>query len=145
MENAGDSWASLQRAVDRVVAIIQTDPNKERIDRVITRWIKRHLNRLSAEVNLEQLNSLIEDKDMLAENLENLVKKERLQGIEQGIQQGIQQGYQKAQAEVEAAEKRMIRTVINMLQAGLSDDQVVAIADITPEELKAIKAQQSQH
>ena len=149
MENAGDSWASLQRAVDRVVAIIQADPNKERIDRVITRWIKRHLNRLSAEVNLEQLNSLIEDKDMLAENLENLVKKERLQGIEQGIQQGIQQGmqqgYQKAQAEVEAAEKRMIRTVINMLQAGLSDDQVVAIADITPEELKAIKAQQSQH
>ena len=145
VENAGDSWASLQRAVDRVVAIIQADPNKERIDRVITRWIKRHLNRLSAEVNLEQLNSLIEDKDMLAENLENLVKKERLQGIEQGIQQGIQQGYQKAQAEVEAAEKRMIRTVINMLQAGLSDDQVVAIADITPEELKAIKAQQSQH
>ncbi|WP_169449682.1 Rpn family recombination-promoting nuclease/putative transposase [Oceanospirillum beijerinckii] len=145
VENAGDSWATLQRAVDRVVAIIQADPNKERIDRVITRWIKRHLNRLSAEVNLEQLNSLIEDKDMLAENLENLVKKERLQGIEQGIQQGMQQGYQKAQAEVEAAEKRMIRTVINMLQAGLSDDQVVAIADITPEELKAIKAQQSQH
>jgi len=46
---------------------------------VIIRWIKRHLQRLRAEINLDQLNSLIEDKDMLAENLENLVKKERLE------------------------------------------------------------------
>ncbi|CAM4298126.1 hypothetical protein VRRI112168_19490 [Vreelandella rituensis] len=77
VENAGESWEALQQAVDRIVAIIQADPNKERIDRVITRWIKRHLQRLGAEVNLDQLNSLVEDKDMLAENLENLVQKER--------------------------------------------------------------------
>ncbi|BBI52273.1 hypothetical protein HORIV_46940 [Vreelandella olivaria] len=75
VENAGESWETLQRAVDRIVTIIKTDPNKERIDKVITRWIKRHLQRLGAEVNLEQLNSLVEDKDMLAENLENLVQK----------------------------------------------------------------------
>ena len=143
VENAGDSWASLQRAVDRVVAIIQADPNKERVDRVITRWIKRHLNRLSAEVNLEQLNSLIEDKDMLAENLENLVKKERLEGIEQGMQQGMQQGIQ--QGMQQGVQRGIYKVALNMLQAGLSDDQVIAIADITPEELKAIKAQQSQH
>jgi len=45
-----------------------------------THWILRHLQRLGAEVNLEQLNSLVEDKDMLAENLENWAQKERAEG-----------------------------------------------------------------
>ena len=88
VENAGESWEALQNAVDRVVAIIQATPNKERIDRIITRWLKRHLYRLGAEVNLDRLDSLMEDKDMLAENLENLVKKERLEGRQEGRQEG---------------------------------------------------------
>ena len=88
MENAGASWETLQQAVDRIVTIIQAAPNKERIDKVITRWIKRHLQRLGADINLEQLESLVEDKAMLAENLENLVKKERLQGRQEGRQEG---------------------------------------------------------
>lgn len=33
--------------------------------KVITRWIKRHLQQLGAEVNLEQLNSLVEDSSKL--------------------------------------------------------------------------------
>jgi phenylalanyl-tRNA synthetase beta subunit len=61
VENAGLSWEALQQAVDRVVAIIQADPNKERIDRIITRWLKRHLQRVApkARLDLEQLNSLV--------------------------------------------------------------------------------------
>ncbi|MCG5517336.1 MULTISPECIES: Rpn family recombination-promoting nuclease/putative transposase, partial [unclassified Ectothiorhodospira] len=88
VENAGESWEALQRAVDRVVAIIQVDPHKERIDRIITRWLKRHLHRLGAGVNLERLESLVEDKDMLAESLENLVKKERQESEQLGIEKG---------------------------------------------------------
>jgi len=38
-------------------------------DRIITRWLKRHLTRLGAGIHLNQLDSLVEDKDMLAENL----------------------------------------------------------------------------
>ena len=71
-------------AVDRVVAILQADPDKQRIDKIVTRWLKRHLAWLGTEVNLAQLDSLMEDKDMLAENLENLVKKERLEGRQEG-------------------------------------------------------------
>jgi len=48
VENAGHSWEALQQAVDRVVKIIEADPNKERVDKIITRWIKRHLSRLGA-------------------------------------------------------------------------------------------------
>lgn len=82
----GQSWEALQRAVDRVVVIIRAVPNKQRIDRIITRWLKRHLQWLGAELDLAQLNSLVEDKDMLAENLENLVKKERQEGRKEGRQ-----------------------------------------------------------
>ncbi|WP_216601396.1 hypothetical protein [Vreelandella azerica] len=41
---------------------------------------------------VDRLDSLMEDKDMLAENLENLVKKERLEGRQEGEQFGIQKG-----------------------------------------------------
>ncbi|WP_163575264.1 Rpn family recombination-promoting nuclease/putative transposase [Halomonas faecis] len=87
VENAGQSWEALQQAVNRIVAIIQADPNKERIDRIITRWLKRHLQRVApkARLDLDQLASLVEDRDMLAENLENLVKKERLEGRQEGF------------------------------------------------------------
>jgi predicted transposase YdaD len=50
-------------------------------------------------VHLDQLNSLVEDKDMLAENLENLVKKERLQGEQAGIQRGRLEGRQEGRLE----------------------------------------------
>ncbi|MCE9681677.1 Rpn family recombination-promoting nuclease/putative transposase, partial [Halomonas alkalisoli] len=55
IENAASSWEALQQAVDRIVAILQADPLKARIDPVITRWLKRHLKRLGAGVNLERL------------------------------------------------------------------------------------------
>lgn len=84
IENATGDRQALQRAVDRIVAIIQADPNKQRIDEIVTRWLKRHLQWLGAEINLERLNSVVEDKEMLAENLENWAKKERLEGRQEG-------------------------------------------------------------
>lgn len=74
--------------MDRVVAILQADPQKERIDRIITRWLKRHLQRVApkARLDLGQLNSLVEDRDMLAESLENLVKKEPLEVRHEGVE-----------------------------------------------------------
>ncbi len=122
VENAGHSWEALQQAVDRVVAIIRSDTNKERTDRIITRWLKRHLQRLGAEVHLDQLNSLVEDRDMLAENLENLVKKERLEGRQEGRQEG------QYEARQETARNLINRTEMNdqMIAeiAGLSVDEV---------------------
>ncbi|QNU60654.1 Rpn family recombination-promoting nuclease/putative transposase [Vreelandella titanicae] len=129
VENAGESWETLQRAVDRIVAIIQADPNKERIDKVITRWIKRHLQRLGAEVNLEQLNSLVEDKDMLAENLENLVQKERQEGRQEGLQE---------------AEKRALEskrdTVRHLLAFGvLTDEQIAQATGLSVDDIAKLR------
>ncbi|MCG7602195.1 Rpn family recombination-promoting nuclease/putative transposase [Halomonas sp. McH1-25] len=121
VENAGESWEALQLAVDRVVAIIQADPNKERTDRIITRWLKRHLNRLGAGVNLERLESLVEDKDMLAENLENLVKKERLEGRQEGRQEEAQ---------------RILRKQINLKFSDLPEWAEQRLEQATPEQLE---------
>lgn len=138
VENAGESWETLQRAVDRIVTIIKTDPNKERIDKVITRWIKRHLQRLGAEVNLEQLNSLVEDKDMLAENLENLVQKERRAGEQLGIEKGRQEAEKRAlESKRNAACKLITRTEM--------DDQMIAdIEELPVEEVERLRAE-TQH
>lgn len=86
IENATGDRQALQRAVDRIVAIIQADPNKQRIDEIVTRWLKRHLQWLGSEINLERLNSVVEDKEMLAENLENWAKKERQEGRHEGVE-----------------------------------------------------------
>ncbi|MCG6657322.1 transposase [Halomonas campisalis] len=133
VENAGESWDALQQAVDRVVAIIQADPNKERIDRIITRWLKRHLQRLEAEVNLDRLNSLVEDKDMLAENLENLVKKERLVGRQEGRQEGLQEGRQEGRLE-EARE--VIRTQLAFKFGEVPEWVEVRLAQADHDQLK---------
>ena len=129
VENTGHSWEALQQAVDRVVAIIQSDPNKDRTDRIITRWLKRHLQRLGAEVHLDQLNSLVEDRDMLAENLENLVKKERLEGRQEGRQEGDRRALE---------EKR--KTVRHLLSfAVLSNDQIAAATGLSVDEIVKLR------
>ncbi len=56
--------------------------------------------------------------------------------IETARQDGYQAGL-KARAEAEA-EKHLQEMVLNMLQAGLPDDQVMRIAQITADELAAI-------
>lgn len=84
IENASRDLESLQRAVDRIVEIIQAAPNKQRTDAIVTRWLKRHLRWLGAGAELEQLNSVVEEKDMLAENWKYLGEKERLEGRQEG-------------------------------------------------------------
>ncbi|WPL17911.1 hypothetical protein Thiowin_02954 [Thiorhodovibrio winogradskyi] len=90
--------------------MIRADPNKERLDHLITRWLKRHLQRLGSQINLEQVNSLTEDKAMLAENLENLVKRERK----------------------ESREELARETACNLIKLGLLTDEQVAQATSLP-------------
>jgi predicted transposase/invertase (TIGR01784 family) len=109
-----------------MVAIIQEDPHKERTDRIVTRWLKRHLHRLGAAVNLDQLDSLVEDKAMLAENLENLVKKERLEGRQEGRLEGRQE-----------ANRETARNLIKL--AVLSDQQIAEATGLTVVDVQRLR------
>lgn len=77
---------------------------------MITRWLKRRLQRLNAEVNLKQLNSLVEDNEMLAENLQHWAEKERITGEKIGLEKG------------------RMKTARNLIQAGLLTDQQISVA-----------------
>ncbi|WP_404417520.1 Rpn family recombination-promoting nuclease/putative transposase [Marinospirillum sp.] len=134
IEKASSSRERMQQAVDRMVQIIRKDPNKERIDQVITRWLKRHFYRLGDRQNWDRIHSLIEDHAMIAENIQTWAQKERMEGL--------QEGYQQAKVE---AEQRLEEMVLNMVQAGLPDGQVVNITGITPEQLAAIKDKLRSH
>jgi len=135
VENAGHSWEALQQAVDRIVEIIKADPNKDRVDKIITRWIKRHLQRVApkARLDLDRLSSLVEDRDMLAENLENLVKKERLEGMLAGRQEGRQEGeHMKAE--------QIARNLIAM--GLLTDAQIATASGLSDNEVKVFRKEQ---
>ncbi|MCA1773788.1 MAG: hypothetical protein LC677_14770 [Halomonas sp.] len=90
------------------------------IAKVVTRWLKRHLQRLGAEVDLNQLNSLVEDKDMLAENLENWAQQERQEGERLGIE----------------------KTARNLLKLGvLSDEQIAEATGLALDEVAKLRVE----
>ncbi|MDR9468668.1 Rpn family recombination-promoting nuclease/putative transposase [Marinospirillum sp.] len=84
IENSSTDYPALQKAVDGIITSIQADPNKDRLDKIVTRWLKRHLQAAGTQINLKQLNSILEDKNMLAENLQNWAQKERQEGRQEG-------------------------------------------------------------
>jgi len=102
LENAKNQVEMMQ-AIDRIVAILLNHPDKERLDRVITRWFKRHLQRLKVGIKLDALNSLIEDKTMLAENMQNWYEQEILASETKGKLEG------KLEGKAEMVEKLLLR------------------------------------
>jgi len=145
VENARANREALQSAVDRIVAIIQANPDKERIDRILTRWIKRHLERLNADINLEQLNSLVEDKAVLAENIENLMKKERQEGEKVGFDKGEKVGFDKGEKVGfdKGHHKGQRLAANNLLKLGvLSDEQIAKITNLPLAEIKKLRSDQ---
>ncbi|NWO04475.1 MAG: Rpn family recombination-promoting nuclease/putative transposase [Alteromonadaceae bacterium] len=131
IEKASRDRQGLQTAVDRVVAIIQADSSKERTDKIVTRWLKRHLQRLGTDVGLDELNSLVEDKDMLAENLENWAQRERREERQKVWQE----------AEKRASEEKR-ETVRHLLSFGvLSDEQIAEATGMALDEIASLRIQ----
>ena len=125
IEKASSSRENLQQAVNRIVAIIQSDPHKERLDRVITRWLKRHLQRLNAAVDLKQLNSLVEDNAMLAENLQHWAEKEREAGREEMRQESRKK------------DQEVARKLIAL--NSMTDEKIADISGLSLEDIAALR------
>ena len=78
------------------------------------------MQRLGAEVDLNQLNSLVEDKDVLAENLQNWAQQERQEGEKLGIE----------------------KTARNLLKLGvLSDEQIAEATGWALEDVAKLRAE----
>jgi len=127
IEKASTDRQGIQQAVVRIVAVIQADPNKERIDKILTRWLKSHLQRLGADVNLDQLNSLVEDKDMLAENLENWAHKERQKVLKEAEKRAFE------------SKRNAARKLIAMTE--MKDQLIAEIEELSIEEVEKLRAE----
>ncbi|MCG5549553.1 hypothetical protein [Halorhodospira halochloris] len=76
------SYTSCLGVVLGYMASTRDHPDKARLDEVITRWLKRHLKRLGPDVEeiLEQVDTLAEGSDMLAENIQSWAEQEQQKG-----------------------------------------------------------------
>ncbi|SFX20884.1 Rpn family recombination-promoting nuclease/putative transposase [Marinospirillum alkaliphilum] len=135
---------ALQQSVQRLVSVLQQHPDKQRLDKLLLRWFKQHLHNRKVRVNLEPLTSLMEAPDMLAENLERMVKEWKQKGYEQGMAEGIAEGVEKG---IEQGIEKGIATArtqmaSRLLQRGLSDAEVAELLELDLQQVQTIKAQQ---
>ena len=126
LENAKDKQ-QLIVAVERITRILKNRPDKQRLDAVITRWFKRHLQRMQLGIKLDQLNSLAEEQTMLAENLQNWLKSE----VNAGRLEGKLEGY---------AQLISKQLKLRFPQSDVSDYGAV-LSQATPERLESIAEQ----
>ena len=77
---------------------------------------------------------------MLAENLENLVKKERLEGHQEGRQEGRQEGHQQGhqQGQYEARQETA-RNLVNRTE--MNDQMIAEIAGLTVDEVSQLRSE----
>jgi hypothetical protein len=91
LENA-KTLESAKLALLRMCRAIQLLPEKQRLDRVISYWVKRHLLRRMPDIDIPETEYLLENVDMLATNIEKWYEQAHSSGISEGISQGINIG-----------------------------------------------------
>ncbi len=80
--------AAAKRAIRHLAEAIAHSPFKQRIDRVVTRWIKYRLKSRMPGLAVPDAEELTKGMDMLETNIDRW----EAQAIAKGMQQGIQQG-----------------------------------------------------
>jgi hypothetical protein len=88
LENANTHEAATQ-AIEQMAQAIKQLPNKQRIDKAISYWIKRHLQRNLPQVIIPQTEQLLEDTSMLATNIQKWYHHAHESGVMQGELQGF--------------------------------------------------------
>ena len=122
LENA-TNYETAVNAIDRMAQAIQALPNKQRIDKAISYWIKRHLQRNLPEVIIPQTEQLLEDTSMLATNMQKWYHTAQNQGKQEGER------------------SKAMQIALNLLD--LLDDTTIALkTGLTLDEVKALKKDQ---
>ena len=126
LENA-TNYETAVNAIENMAQAIQALPNKQRIDKAISYWIKRHLQRNLPEVIIPQTEQLLEDTSMLATNMQKWYHTAQAQGKQEGKQEGER--------------SKAMQIALNLLD--LLDDATIALkTGLTLDEVKALKKDQ---
>lgn len=116
---------AMEAAIKQLLAKTYHHPDRQRIERALVIWLKRHLRHTGFNTTIED-NSRLEDvPDML--NFEQ----ERRQWKQEGIQEGMQQGIRRGREE----------TALRLLALGLLDDkQVAKVAGLPLDRVQQLKS-----
>ena len=99
LENAEGKEEALA-VVGRISEALKALPNRERIDRVLTQWVKRYLQRVHPGAMMAVEETLeTGEGTMLATNVQKWAEALLREGVQQGLQQGLQQGIHRGQHE----------------------------------------------
>jgi flagellar biosynthesis/type III secretory pathway protein FliH len=99
LENAEGKEEALA-VVRRIGEALQALSNRERIDRVLTQWVKRYLQRVHPGAMMAVEETLeTGEGTMLATNIQKWAEVLLREGVQQGLQQGLQQGIHRGQHE----------------------------------------------
>ena len=147
-EHTPDS-AAAKRAIRNLADAVAHSPFKQRIDRVVTRWIKHRLQRKMSGLAVPDAEELTKGMEMLETNIDRweaqAIAKGMEQGMLQGMQQGIQKGMQKGvqqgmqkgiQQGMQQGEALLLQRLLTRRFGALSATQLASIAAATPAQLE---------
>ncbi len=86
-----------KRAIRNLSAAVALSPFKQRIDRVVMRWIKYRLQSKMPGLTLPEAEELLEGTTMLETNIDRWKAQAVAEGLQQGVLQGVQQGMQQGE------------------------------------------------
>ncbi|MEY4979259.1 MAG: hypothetical protein RLZZ352_1529 [Pseudomonadota bacterium] len=81
-----------KQAIRNLADAVARSPYKQRIDRVVMRWIKFRLQSKMSGLTLPEAEELLEGTPMLETNIDRWKAQAVAEGVLQGMQQGMQQG-----------------------------------------------------
>ena len=114
--------AAAKQAIRNLADAVAQSPFKQRIDRVVARWIKYRLQRKMPGLTVPDAEDLTKGMEMLETNIDRW----EAQAIARGMQQGIQQG-----------EALLLQRLLTRRFGTLSVTQLASIAAATPAQLES--------
>ncbi len=90
--------AAAKRAIRNLADAIAKSPFKQRLDRVLARWVKYRLKSRMPGLATPDAEELTKGMHMLETNIDRWEAQAIARGMQQGIQQGVQQGMQLGEA-----------------------------------------------
>ncbi len=119
----------MQRVARDIAEAARKHPQRERIDRVLTRWFKRFLHQNRITIDLDVIHQLEEIPPMLADRVDSWFEEWERQGIAKGREKGREEGRIEAQ-------QQTLEKLIRLKFGNLPEEYALRIEQAGSDELE---------
>ena len=125
--------AAAKRAIRSLADAIAKSPFKQRLDRVLARWVKYRLESRMPGLATPDAEELTKGMHMLETNIDRWEAQAIAKGVQQGIQQGMQQGVQQG---MQLGEALLLQRLLTRRFGELPAAQQAKLSAATPAQLE---------